>query len=55
MIAQLQNTRMYLQATLVFIQALTQYFIVVGICNIKFKEENKLIRLLGLHLFEQKS
>ena len=27
----------------------------VGICNIKFKEENRLIRLLGLHLFEQRS
>lgn len=54
-VLELKYGRMYLQAALVLVQAVAQYFLVVGISALRFRPESKLVTILGLRVFEQKS
>lgn len=54
-IDELKNGRTYLQASLVFLQAFAQYFLVIGTCSIRFNPDKKYVKIFGLRVFEQKS
>lgn len=52
-IMQIRNSRMYLQACLVVLQGLLQYFIVIGISSVKVNQDSKTMQCLGFRAFEQ--